>query len=86
MVVYKTYLLQRYLQFYPKGQFLLYNVHVLLGGGGGGGGAGLFTFGRAVVEMGSLDTRRSSLKPNTEIDFILLNGFDRFLLLFNLRF
>ena len=36
-------------------------VHVLLGGGGGGGGAGLFTFGRALVVMETLDTWRSPL-------------------------
>ena len=59
---------------------------MLLGGGGGGGGAGLITFGRAVVEMGSLDTRKSSLSATSEIDFILLYCFDRFLLLFNLCF
>ena len=58
--------------------WFLCNAHVLLGGGGGGGGAGVFTFGRAVAVIGSLDTLRSTVMPLTEKYLILLNYFHRF--------
>lgn len=58
--------------------WFLCNAHVLLGGGGGGGGAGVFTFGRAVAVIGSMDTLRSTVMPLTEKYLILLNYFHRF--------
>ena len=51
---------------------------MVAGGGGGGGGAGVFTFGRAVAVIGSMDTLRSTVMPLTEKYLILLNYFHRF--------
>ena len=58
--------------------WFLCNAHVSLGGGGGGGGAGVFTFGRGVAVIGSLDTLRSTVMPLTEKYLILLYYFHRF--------